>query len=144
MSLTIESKVIEQVWIVDDDPSMRDTYSEIVEELDIKPVARDVDPKAVVTGIERCLREFAGIFEPARKSWRALIRIENIDVVDDGPGLVDIVVPGWNPNKVLQLSYPTLPPEVFEGVEAGQRLYARTNLGAENEDELFFCDWESK
>ncbi len=102
----------------------------------------DLDPDVIANGLELCMKEFAGVFQPVRKPVRTLIRIEGIDTIEDKPSSVNIVIPAWNPHRVLQLSYHTLPPDLLGQAQAGLRFHATVNIGAEDEDELFLCDWE--
>ncbi len=67
---------------------------------------------------------------------RQLVRITKVS-----GSFVDVVVPGWDPNKEVTLSRTEIPSGIT--IEEGKRLHARVNLNAEDEQDLGFCGWES-
>lgn len=70
------------------------------------------------------------------RAWRALVRV--VGVTDT---TLEVVVPGWDTQKVVSVMRSQLP-EVLRDVEPGQRVHARVNLGAEAVEDLVFTDWE--
>lgn len=64
------------------------------------------------------------------------------DDVDHETKLCFVTVPSWNPDEIVRLARRSLPEEVWRAAEAGKRVFAQVNLGAEKRQELFFRDWE--
>ena len=90
-----------------------------------------------------CVREIEGIINPSRKPWRTLIRIEELDTTDENHNRVYVVIPAWNPNQVINLSFNYLPDYIGQAInENVKRLYAHVNIGAYNEIDLYFDNWE--
>ncbi len=101
----------------------------------------DLEPETIRRGFHSCIGEFNEHFEPHRKPFRTLVRIEEVDL--DGPiGLVYIVLPGRKPKEVLKLTLDNLPEDIRPLVEPGRRLHAHVNIGASQHDELYFEAWE--
>lgn len=101
----------------------------------------DLDPGSIESGLERCIAEFAGHFEPHRRPWRTLVRVD--DVVLDGPRRwFGAVIPAWEPNEVVRVWLDHLPPEIQVRIAPDVRLHAQVNLGAESYEELYIYNWE--
>jgi hypothetical protein len=100
----------------------------------------DLDPDRIVYGLAACIREIAGTPPPSRKSYRTLVRVE--EVSGDRKPYVYVVVPAWNHAEVVRLLLTDIPENVRPQVQADARLYATVNLGAESYEELFFRSWE--
>ena len=62
---------------------------------------------------------------------------------DDSPNRVFVVVPNWDRNTVVPVGTEGVDPEIRERFIAGERLFARANLGALTVEDLFFTDWET-
>lgn len=105
-------------------------------------VPANLEPASIKSGLEVCIREFDGDYRPVRRPWRALIRIEDVRKTDGGSQFVKVVVPAWNSNEVVRLSASMIPPDIFKKLEAGSRLHAKVNLGAAENEDLFFEEWE--
>jgi hypothetical protein len=101
----------------------------------------DLDPSSISSGLEVCIREFAGTYLPIRKPWRALIRVEDVRGTQ-GTSFVYVIIPSWNTKEVVRLPHDVFPEELIPRLRTGARIHARVNLGAENHEELFFEDWE--
>ncbi len=99
----------------------------------------DLDPDRIIEGLTVCVRELAGHFLDSRKSYRSLVRIEDLD---EKSKYVYVVVPAWNPSEVVRLLFTDIPEKVRPHVQIDARLYAEVNLGAESYEELFFRSWE--
>ena len=59
--------------------------------------------------------------------WRTLIRIEKI-----GSKYIHVVIPGWNPSKVVKIPLGDFP----------KRVHAYVNIGADKAEDLVFKGWE--
>lgn len=109
----------------------------------IKP--NQLHPDVITRGIEKCLEEFKDKFQPSRKTWRSLVRVEDIDI---NPQLdncyIYLVIPSWCNDTVIKLMLTDLPGEVQKIVADGSgiRLHAQVNLGADSQSELYFDNWE--
>ena len=102
----------------------------------------DLDPDRIIEGLAVCIREITGTPLASRKSYRTLIRVE--EVSDDRTPYVYVVVPAWNPAEVVRLLLTDLPENVRPKVSPDARLYATVNLGAEAYEDLFFRSWEGQ
>ncbi|MFK3857211.1 ANTAR domain-containing protein [Agrobacterium pusense] len=69
----------------------------------------------------------------SRKPHRVLIRVE---AVRDSE--VDVVVPSWNKGHAVVLPKPLIGETIRNVVKVGDRLLGEVNVGATNEDELYF------
>jgi CheY-like chemotaxis protein len=99
------------------------------------------NPDNIARGLEQCIEEFSGHFRPTRKLWRTLIRVE--DRNDESvPHLIYVVVPGWSAAEAIRLPMNLLPTAIQPNIKPGSRLFAKTNLGAEKQEDLFFQDFE--
>lgn len=101
----------------------------------------EVDPDNLAHGFEKCIEEFAGTFQPDRKPWRNLVRVEEV-VEDDQHKYMYVVVPGWSPNKKIRLYVKDLPLNVRNVVREDKRLHAQVNIDTETHEELYFTEWE--
>jgi len=99
----------------------------------------EFDPESFQRALEVCIDEFRGHFQPSRYPSRTLVRVEAVDQDN-----VYVVLPGWNPQEVIRLTRAAIGPDVRSYIEAGARLHARVNIGAERQDELYFDQWEGK
>ncbi len=100
----------------------------------------DAHSDNILKGLELCIEEIDGRFRPSRKPWRTLVRIEDVD--SDGPmPILYVIVPAWNSGEVIRLVHGV--PDWFRShARPGLRCYARVNIGAESQDELYFDDFE--
>lgn len=99
----------------------------------------EFEPETLIESLEICINEFKGILRPERKMWRALVRIE--DVQDH---TVYILIPGWDANRGISLNRSDFPPLLRNKIAQGKRFHAKTNIGTESGDDLYFTDWENK
>lgn len=103
----------------------------------------DLSPETIVSGFRSCIMEFGGDFQPDRRPWRTLVRVE--EVVEEGPTKsVYVVLPGWDPNKVVRLGLEDLPANIQPLAKVGKRFHAQVNVGADRDDELYFVEWETQ
>lgn len=95
----------------------------------------DAESQVIKSGFEQCINEFSGHYSFSRKPWRTLVRIEEVD-----SSRVYVVIPGWNPNEIVSLPL-VMFPKVKE-VVPGTRFFAKVNTGADQQEELYFTDFE--
>ena len=98
-------------------------------------------PDAIHDSLRRCQEELDGVFHPARKPWRTLVRVH--DVSDDASHC-HVVVPAWSYNQVIRLYFQDLPDRLRPHMTTGTRLHAKVNIGAHAFDEVYFYDWETE
>jgi CheY-like chemotaxis protein len=99
----------------------------------------ELDTDSLVYAFERCIEEFHGEFQASRRSWRTLVRVENVDYER---GYIYVIVPGWDPKQGVKLLLDDLPSEVREGIDYQERFHAQVNIGAEANEDLYFEAWE--
>ena len=99
-----------------------------------------LDPDNIARGFERCVQEFNGLFQPSRKPWRTLVRVEEVESKE---GYFYVIIPGWNWRKKIRVSLKDLPDNVRGLVMPDKRIFAQVNVGAENHEDLYFDKWEA-
>ena len=98
------------------------------------------DPEALVEGLKRCIGEMKQVFRPARRPWRTLVRVVEMD--EDGRYFY-VVVPAWSPWKKIRLYNDGVPGKIRRLLKPGRRFHAQVNTGASSDEDLFFVSWES-
>ena len=101
----------------------------------------DLDAERIRTGIELCEGELAGHYQSSRRTWRTLVRIEDVDR-KEGQDILDVIIPAWNPADAVQIEGALLPDALRGKLARDVRLFARVNIGAERAEDLFFTDFE--
>ena len=96
-------------------------------------------PEAIRTSLRRCQDELQGVFHPARKAWRTLVRVD--DVSKDG-GYCHVIVPAWNPHQAIRIYFQDIPQRVLMNLRTGLRVHAQVNIGAESFEDVYFDEWE--
>jgi len=91
----------------------------------------------IVKGFEVCIGEFRNQFTPARKPWVNMFRIDDVDKTSQ-PVHVYVVVPGWNSDEAIKLPMDIFPDDLQKHVKSEERFFAKMNLGAENQEDLYF------
>jgi len=100
-------------------------------------VHRDAfEPKRLGEYFDVCWREINHDPVDARRPHRSLIRIDNI--TDDPVRQIDAVVPGWRPEHAVPIPIECIAPHLRDKISAGTYLLGDVNIGAKDEDELFF------
>ena len=69
----------------------------------------ELDPDNIARGFERCIQEFDGQYQPSRKPWRTLVRVEE---VEPGEDYFYVIISGWNPRKKIRVSFDDLPNDI--------------------------------
>jgi hypothetical protein len=101
----------------------------------------DINPDTIATGFECCIREFNGNFSPNRRPWRTLVRIEDVDT-NMVPQMFFIVLPGWYSSDKIRLPLDLIPSNLQKNIKPGIRFHAQVNKGTENQDDLYFDNFE--
>lgn len=91
---------------------------------------------ALDTGFQRCLREFRGDFDPSRKPWKELVRVQEV-FASEQPATFDVVVPAWSYHQIIRLNLSDVPRRLRPQIEPGFRFLALVNTGSEDPDELY-------
>lgn len=97
----------------------------------------ELTPDSITKGLEMCIREFDEEFSSNRKSWRTLVRVEDID-----NGFFYVVVPAWDQNQVIRIYKQDVPKTIRENIVVPSRYHVRVNVGAERHQDIYFDQWE--
>jgi hypothetical protein len=118
---------------------------------DIRPYRRwipdvvfpdDLDYDCLMNSIAICRSEFEGTFRVTRRPWRAQVRVEGFDRRPSGHLFLDLIVPGWNSERVIRTAVHPIDMDRLTDVKEGNRYHARVNLGAEHQDDLYISGFE--
>ena len=101
----------------------------------------DPQPSDLHSALERCVRELEGDFEPERRAWRTIVRVDDID---RDQRCFYAVVPAWNVRRKVRIYNDNLPTRIQDLIELDRRFHAVVNTGAESSRDLFFDDWEAE
>jgi hypothetical protein len=99
----------------------------------------DADPETIVHSFKFCKKELSGDYSPARKPWRTLIRVVELDTEVKS---LCIVIPFWNSSEVIRLPLEIIPAQLQPKLQQDFRFYAKVNLGCEDQNNLYFEDFE--
>lgn len=97
----------------------------------------DFDVDRLGAYAEICRREFADNPVDQRRPHRSLIGIRDIRS-NHGLTELDVVVPNWRPDESIILPVECVAPDLIASLEAGDYLLGDVNVGAEDEDDLYF------
>jgi CheY-like chemotaxis protein len=100
-----------------------------------------LNPETIIRGFELCIGEFNNHFTTDRKPWRTLLRIEEVDL-DSKPQMLYVTLPGWNSKEIVRLPFDLIPREFHANLKLGMRFHAETNKGTDNQDDLYFYDFD--
>jgi CheY-like chemotaxis protein len=95
------------------------------------------DADVFIRACEECIYEFDVGFRPHRKPWRAQVVVTDLDKHHAW-----FEVPAWQHSARIRLRLADLPREISAVLDLDFRLFARVNLGAERNADLYFDDWE--
>ncbi len=101
---------------------------------------RSPEPEQIVDGYQRCLLELSGELRPSRRPWRTLVRVHDVDGMRQ---YCHVVVPGWNVEQKIRVSFESIPAALRRSLKPDKRLHAKVNTGAEDSKDLFFDEWEA-
>lgn len=78
-----------------------------------------------------------------RKTHRNIMWIVDL-AQESGEEVVDVIIPGWNPNKAVRLSVSIIRDKWIPDFQPtlGTYLIANVNNGAVNSDDLYFTHFE--
>ena len=103
----------------------------------------ELEPESLVRGFEQCVQEFSNHYQPSRKPWRTLLRVETEgQEKSEWAGFFFVVIPAWDPHIKIRLRRNDLPCIIQKRIAPGARFHAHVNIGAETHEELFFENWE--
>lgn len=97
----------------------------------------DYDPDTLKRGLEVCINEFKGKILEERELYRTLIKVD-----DEDEKFVYVIVPGWNPHKVISIQKNILDTNFVKNLSPKAKVFARANIGAHETIDLYFTDWE--
>lgn len=133
-------------------PSVLVTKYEMASYHEIRPFKRNIpvvltpeqfNPDTLVRALELCVSEFKGNLSQIRKTWKTLVRFDDVIKDDNNNKTVAMaILPSWNRNLVINLKMMELPHEIQKIAEPDLRLYAKVNIDAEDPYELYFENWE--
>lgn len=101
----------------------------------------DINPDSIAKGLENCIREFNNDFLPTRRPWRTMVRVEDVDE-NMVPKMFFAVLPGWHSSDKIRLPLDLIPSELHNKIKPGVRFHAQVNKGAENQDDLYFDNFQ--
>ncbi|WP_162942730.1 hypothetical protein [Cryobacterium soli] len=136
-------------WHRDNFPALLCTRYDRAEIARIRPHLRwipvlmapdDLNPDSLMEGLEACLFELEGNFRPVRRPWRAQVHFVEEDPEYAGSFFVEL--PAWQRDEVFAVKIKDLPAALGRSVKPGFRCYAQANLGSEDIDEIYLCEWE--
>ena len=96
----------------------------------------EFDVERLAAYAEICMRELADDPVDERRAHRSLIEIKDVRV--SGGGELDVVIPNWRPDQSIILPTQCVANGLIARVEPGDFLLGDVNVGANDEDELFF------
>jgi hypothetical protein len=102
----------------------------------------DLNEDVLFNAFELTIDEFNGKFTPARRSWRALVRVESYEKVGHQLKL-SLCVPGWSSSEALFLNIPDNTDEVVNYIKQEcssggiARIFGEVNLGTESKGDLY-------
>lgn len=100
-----------------------------------------LNPETIIRGFELCIGEFNNHFTTDRKPWRTLLRIEDVDL-DSKPQMLYVILPGWNSKEIIRLPLDLIPKNFHANLKPGIRFHALANKGADNQDDLYFYNFD--
>lgn len=98
-------------------------------------------PADLIGALARCLRELNEEFEPDRRPWRSLVRVDDIDRERH---CFYAVVPAWDVRTKIRIYNDNVPANIQALIEPDRRFHALVNIGADSARDLFFDSWEEK
>jgi CheY-like chemotaxis protein len=93
-------------------------------------------PEHLSDYFEICRREIVANPVDHRRPRRSLIRIDGVSI--DQLPVLDVVVPTWRPDHAVSIPISCVAPELHGALKPGVYLLGEVNIGASDEDELYF------
>ena len=97
------------------------------------------NPDDIRASLRACQEEFSGSYRPARRPWRALVRVHDAPAGED---YCHVIVPAWSADQAIRLYLEDLPDMIRPRMTTGARLHAKVNIGADSFEEVYFDEWE--
>lgn len=136
-------------WYQRNFPAVLSTRYDNAELLRIRPYRRwipvlmapnELNEDTLMRGFETSLLEIGGEFKPVRRPWRAQVHFAQND--EEYAGQFFVELPGWQRDEFIQIRLVDLPETLRGSVAEGFRCFAQANLGSEDANDLYLCDWE--
>jgi hypothetical protein len=98
------------------------------------------DPETIRECLTACAHEVREHQIPLeRRAWRTAVQIE---ARDDRIHLVDVLIPGWNPDVKVTFPLELIEPKLRDLAVPGRVFFAMVNTGAARDEDLFLSDFE--
>jgi hypothetical protein len=97
--------------------------------------------KSLNSALATCLSELEGRYAPERRPRRVILRIEDVQRQGTDEWL-DVVIPAWRAEHAVRLPADMVPQNLQSDLSRGGRLFAKVNIGAKAQEDLFFVDFE--
>jgi hypothetical protein len=97
------------------------------------------DPEAFTRACDECIYEFDVGFRAHREPWRAQVVVADVDEEREH---FWFEVPAWEHSARVRLRAEHIPEQIRVRLELDYRLFAKVNLGAERNEDLYFDAWE--
>lgn len=106
----------------------------------------DLDPHTIMVGLKRCESELAGHYDPERKPWRTLVRIEGVSKLGE-TYFAESIVHTWKPELAIRYPLDLIEDESIEQHLMNNdrwpvRLFAEVNVGCTDTNDLFLRSFE--
>jgi len=101
----------------------------------------EMSAESIKIGFEKCLSELRGTKNTERIAHRTLLRVTGREY-ESGEEVVDVVIPGWNPQKAVRFPLSLINSDIRDKVQLECRLFAHINIGANDSEDLFFENFE--
>jgi hypothetical protein len=122
-----------------DDEAVVDEIRKYRNKIPVVLSQEDYAPDTLKQGLEICINEFKGKLVQERKLWRTLIKVDDRDEKH-----IYLMIPAWNPNKIVSINQNLIPAEISKNIQPDMKLFARVNIGATDAIDLYFENWELK
>jgi hypothetical protein len=103
---------------------------------------KQINPETITSGLNICLRELRQDILPSRRSCRALLQVTRLDL-EGNANVIDVIIPSWDLQCPVRFPISLIPANLRCYLAVGNYLIANVNTGADNQEELFFTDFEA-
>jgi hypothetical protein len=97
--------------------------------------------EAIKVGLEYCVAELDGNFSVEREPVRTLLQIAGT-TEEAGEEVCDVFIPGWNPQVSVRFPKLIISEDLRPSAVEGNFLFAKVNVGAKREEDIYFFDFE--
>jgi len=102
-------------------------------------LSEEASSETITGGIKQCLEEFENHYSTERRPWRTLLEIEEVNRESN---VVYAIIPGWHPDKLVRFPLVMFPENFWPLVVADAYFFAKVNVGATHQNQLYFQDFE--